>query len=106
VARFIDDFGDNPARKGEIFEIRSGLPRNPVAGWNVETVREAVKRASIRAREPGMPDFAYECFALLAALIDYLDSFHGTGGFQQVLTPDERERVGKEISRILSHSPA
>lgn len=72
----------------------------------METVREAVKRASIRAREPGMPDFAYECFALLAALIDYLDSFHGTGGFQQVLTPDERERVGKEISRILSHPPA
>ena len=53
-----------------------------------------------------MPDFAYECLALLAALVDYLDTFHGTGGFQQVLTPDERERVGQEISRILSHPPA
>jgi hypothetical protein len=72
----------------------------------VETVHEAVKRASIRGREPGMPDFAYECFALLASLVDYLDSFHGTGGFQQVLTPDKRERVGKEINRILSHLPA
>lgn len=64
VARFIDALGNNPAREHEFFERRTGLilrPRNPEAGWTVETVREAVAQVNNRS-DDALPDFARECF--------------------------------------------
>lgn len=104
VARFIDALGNNPAREHEFFERRTGLilrPRNPEAGWTVETVREAVAQANNR-RDDALPDFARECFALLNALVAYLDAFHGSSGFREVLTPAERQAVGQTITHLLT----
>ncbi|WP_328991470.1 hypothetical protein OG394_34870 [Kribbella sp. NBC_01245] len=103
VARFIDALGNNPARADEFFERRTGLAlrsRNPEAGWNVETVREAVAQAN--NRHDALPDFARECFVLLNALIAYLDAFHGSTGFREVLTPTERQAVGNKITHLFT----
>ncbi|MFC0623089.1 hypothetical protein [Kribbella deserti] len=107
IAAFVDALGNNPARVEEFFERRTGLilrQRNPDAGWTVETVREAVARANERRADPDLPPFAHECFALLDALVNYLDAFHGSNGFREVLTLAERQAVAQQINRLLDDS--
>ncbi|WP_328990381.1 hypothetical protein OG394_29445 [Kribbella sp. NBC_01245] len=105
VTQFIAGLGKNAARADEFFEPRTGLElrrRNPAAGWNATTAREAGVRGTELQTHDGLPAYALECIALLQALIAYLDDFHGTDGFQEVLTPQERSKVGELISQILS----
>jgi hypothetical protein len=104
VARFIDNLGDNPARGEEFFEARTGLAlrqRRPETGWNAQTAHEAARQASRRSADADLPAYAQECIALLQGLVTYLDAFHGSGGFREVLTPDERRQVGTLVSRLL-----
>jgi hypothetical protein len=51
------------------------------------------------------PDYAQETFALLRVLVDYLDKLHGSSGFREVLTPDERRDVRTFVSRLPSNPP-
>ena len=105
VAQFIAGLGENLARADEFFEPRTGLElrqRHAAAGWNATTAREACVRGTERQTQGGLPDYALECIALLQALATYLDDLHGAEGFQEVLTPQERSKVGKLISQILT----
>jgi hypothetical protein len=104
VAQFIDSLGPNPERENEFFERRSSLPsrvRNPDAGWDAETARAAVEEAAKRQNDPDLPDFVRDCLIILQHLMAYLDSFHGSAGFREVLTPTERRQVGKLVSDLL-----
>lgn len=109
VARFIDALGDNPEREREFFEAGFMLVefrgRNPYNGWTVEHVREAVGQAAKRVAETGHPGFVRESLVLLQTLVRYVDAFHGSSGFQQVLTPDERRRVGEYVTQLLVQPP-
>ncbi|MEN3268987.1 MAG: hypothetical protein V7646_5881 [Pseudonocardia sp.] len=42
-----------------------------------------------------------DCLIIVQQLMAYLDSFHGSAGFREVLTPTERRQVGQLVSDLL-----
>jgi hypothetical protein len=55
------------------------------------------KQPSAR-NDPDLPDFVRDCLIILQHLMAYLDSFHGSPGFREVLTPTERRDSSSAIS--------
>jgi hypothetical protein len=109
VAAFIDSLGPNPERATWWFEPRHGFVtrgfRDADSGWNAELTREALRAAAQRASDAGVSENVTDCIVILQTFVAYLDKLHGSSGFQEVLTPDERTQVGQFVTELVTKSP-